>query len=180
VILAVNKVDQVKPKERLLPYLAEMDGRYDFAGVVPVSAKTGGNLETLESLVLQALPEGENFYPEDQLTDRPERFFAAEMLREQLTRRYAKELPYAVSVEIERFEETGGLYRIGAVIWVEKPGQKGILIGKDGSALKQAASQARKAMEAFFDCKVHLNVWVKVKKSWSSDEAALVRLGYGD
>lgn len=180
VILAVNKVDQVKPKERLLPILAEMDTRFEFSGVVPVSAKSGSNLEALETLVLQALPEGENFYPEDQLTDRPERFFAGEMLREQLTRRYAKELPYAVSVEIERFEEQDGLYRIGAVIWVEKPGQKAILIGKDGTALKQAASQARRAMEAFFDCKVYLNVWVKVKKSWSSDEAALVRLGYGD
>ncbi len=180
VILAVNKVDQVKQKELLLPYLAEMADRFHFTEVVPVSAKNGRNLETLESLVLNALPQGENFYPADQLTDRPEKFFAAEMLREQLTRRYAKELPYAVSVEIERFEESNGLYRIGAVIWVEKQGQKGILIGKDGNALKQAATQARKSMQEFFDCKVHLNVWVKVKKSWSSDEAALVRLGYGD
>jgi GTP-binding protein Era len=180
VILAVNKVDQVKQKELLLPYLAEMADRFRFTEVVPVSAKNGRNLETLESLVLNALPQGENFYPADQMTDRPEKFFAAEMLREQLTRRYAKELPYAVSVEIERFEESNGLYRIGAVIWVEKQGQKGILIGKDGNALKQAATQARKSMQEFFDCKVHLNVWVKVKKSWSSDEAALVRLGYGD
>ncbi len=180
VILAVNKVDQVKQKEQLLPYLAQMAGRFAFTEMVPISAKSGRNLETLESLVIDALPNGDNFYPENQLTDRPERFFAAEMLREQLTRRYAKELPYAVSVEIERFEESNGLYRIGAVIWVEKPGQKAILIGRDGNALKQAATLARKAMQAFFDCKVHLNVWVKVKKSWSSDEAALVRLGYGD
>ena len=180
VILAVNKVDQVKQKEQLLPYLAETAKRYRFVEVVPISAKSGKNIETLESLVVAALPEGDNFYPEDQLTDRPERFFAAEMLREQLTRRYAKELPYAVSVEIERFEESNGLYRIGAVIWVEKPGQKAILIGKDGNALKQAATQARLSMQEFFDCKVHLNVWVKVKKSWSSDEAALVRLGYGE
>ncbi|MEN8177790.1 MAG: GTPase Era [Pseudomonadota bacterium] len=180
VILAVNKVDQVKQKEQLLPYLAEMAERFEFSDMVPVSAKNGRNVETLESLVTDALPQGDNFFPEDQLTDRPEKFFAAEMLREQLTRRYAKELPYAVSVEIERFEESNGLYRIGAVIWVEKPGQKGILIGKDGNALKQAATLARKSMQAFFECKVHLNVWVKVKKSWSSDEAALVRLGYGD
>ena len=180
VILAVNKVDRVKQKEQLLPFMAEMAERFDFTEMVPVSAKNGRNLETLESLVLNALPQGENIYPDDQLTDRPEKFFAAEMLREQLTRRYAKELPYAVSVEIERFEETGGLYRISAVIWVEKQGQKGILIGKDGNALKQAATQARKSMQAFFGCKVYLNVWVKVKKSWSSDEAALVRLGYGD
>ena len=180
VILAVNKVDRVKQKEQLLPFMAEMAERFDFTEMVPVSAKNGRNLETLESLVLNALPQGENIYPDDQLTDRPEKFFAAEMLREQLTRRYAKELPYAVSVEIERFEEPGGLDRIRAVIWVEKQGQKGILIGKDGNALKQAATQARKSMQAFFGCKVYLNVWVKVKKSWSSDEAALVRLGYGD
>jgi GTP-binding protein Era len=180
VILAVNKIDSVKPKETLLPYLQEMDGRFSFVQIVPVSAKDGSNLSRLEEQVLKHLPEGENFYPEDQLTDRPEKFFAAEMLREQLTRRYAKELPYAVSVEVEQFEERDGQYRISLVIWVEKPGQKGILIGKDGQALKQAATQARKSMEEFFDCKVHLNVWVKVKKSWSSDESALVRLGYGD
>jgi len=180
VILAVNKVDRVKPKEKLLPFLAEMAQRHTFSEVVPLSAKTGQNLEALESLVLQALPEGENFYPEEQLTDRPERFFAAELVREQLTRRYAKELPYAVSVEVERFEVKRGIYWISAVIWVEKPGQKAILIGREGQALKQTATQARKAMQAFFGHQVHLNVWVKVKKSWSSDESTLVRLGYGD
>jgi GTP-binding protein Era len=179
-ILAVNKVDRVKNKERLLPYLSKISSRHHFIEIVPVSAKNGRNLDTLQELVLQVLPEAENFYPEDQLTDRPEKFFAAEMIREQITRRYAKELPYAVSVEIERFEEQSGLYRINAVIWVEKAGQKGILIGKDGLTLKEVATQARKAMQQFFDCKVHLELWVKVKKSWSSDEAALVRLGYGE
>ncbi|MGD8913303.1 MAG: GTPase Era [Candidatus Thiodiazotropha sp.] len=179
-ILAVNKVDRVKNKERLLPYLSKISSRHHFIEIVPVSAKNGRNLDTLQELVLQVLPEAENFYPEDQLTDRPEKFFAAEMIREQITRRYAKELPYAVSVEIERFEEQSGLYRINAIIWVEKAGQKGILIGKDGLTLKEVATQARKAMQQFFDCKVHLELWVKVKKSWSSDEAALVRLGYGE
>ncbi|MBW9265414.1 MAG: GTPase Era [Candidatus Thiodiazotropha sp. (ex. Lucinisca nassula)] len=179
-ILAVNKVDRIKQKERLLPYLSELSSRHHFVEIVPVSAKNGRNLDTLQELVLRTLPEAENFYPDDQLTDRPEKFFAAEMIREQITRRYAKELPYAVSVEIERFEELSGLYRIHAVIWVEKAGQKGILIGKDGQALKEVATQARKAMLQFFDCKVHLELWVKVKKSWSSDEAALIRLGYGE
>ncbi|MCG8044400.1 MAG: GTPase Era [Candidatus Thiodiazotropha endolucinida] len=179
-ILAVNKVDRIKQKERLLPYLSELSSRHHFIEIVPVSAKSGRNLDTLQELALRTLPEAENFYPDDQLTDRPEKFFAAEMIREQITRRYAKELPYAVSVEIERFEELSGLYRIHAVIWVEKAGQKGILIGKDGQALKEVATQARKAMQQFFDCKVHLELWVKVKKSWSSDEAALVRLGYGE
>jgi GTP-binding protein Era len=102
------------------------------------------------------------------------------MIREQITRRYAKELPYAVSVEIEKFEELQGLYRIHGVIWVEKPGQKAIIIGKNGLALKEVATRARQAMQEFFDTKVHLELWVKVKKSWSSDEAALVRLGYGE
>ncbi|MES9968855.1 MAG: GTPase Era [Candidatus Thiodiazotropha sp.] len=179
-IIAVNKVDRIKQKERLLPYLSDMAARHSFIDIVPVSAKNGRNLDTLQELVLRALPQADNFYPQDQLTDRPEKFFAAEMIREQITRRYAKELPYAVSVEIERFEELSGLYRINAVIWVEKDGQKGILIGKDGQALKEVATQARKAMQQFFACKVHLELWVKVKKSWSSDEAALVRLGYGD
>jgi GTP-binding protein Era len=179
-IVAVNKVDRVKPKERLLPYLSEIASRHSFLDIIPLSAKSGSNLDSLQKQVLQALPKAENFYPEDQLTDRPEKFFAAEMIREQITRRYAKELPYAVSVEIERFEALQGRYHINGVIWVEKAGQKGILIGKDGLALKEVATQARQAMQQFFDTKVHLELWVKVKKSWSSDEAALVRLGYGD
>ena len=180
VILAVNKVDKVKEKESLLPYIAEMATRHEFAEVVPLSAKSGKNLDQLERLVLQGLPPGEMLFPDDQLTDRPEKFFAAEMIREQVTRRYAKELPYATSVEIEKFEELEGRYRIHGIIWVEKPGQKGIIIGKEGQALKEVATQARKSMEKFFGTKVHLEVWVKVKKSWSSDEAALVRLGYGE
>ncbi|MCU7904679.1 MAG: GTPase Era [Candidatus Thiodiazotropha sp. (ex Epidulcina cf. delphinae)] len=180
VILVVNKVDRLKRKETLLPYLTEMSLRHPFLEIVPISAKGGHNLQTLEDLVLKRLPEGENPYPDDQLTDRPEKFFAAELIREQITRRYAEELPYAVSIEIERFEEQTGLYRINAVIWVEKPGQKGIIIGKHGHALKEVATQARKAMQRFFDCKVHLELWVKVKKSWAGDEAALVRLGYGE
>jgi GTP-binding protein Era len=180
VILALNKVDKVKEKESLLPYIAEMAARHDFTEVIPLSAKSGKNLDQLEKLVLQGLPLGEKIFPDDQLSDRPEKFFAAEMIREQVTRRYAKELPYAASVEIEKFEELEGRYRIHGVIWVEKPGQKAIIIGKNGQALKEMATQARKSMEKFFDTKVHLEVWVKVKKSWSSDEAALVRLGYGE
>jgi len=180
VILAVNKVDKVAQKETLLPYLSEMAGRHAFREIIPLSAKSGRNLEVLEKQVLDALPPGEKAFPDDQLSDRPEKFFAAEMVREQITRRYAKELPYATSVEIEKFEELEGRYRIHAVIWVEKPGQKAIIIGKNGLALKEMATQARKSMEKFFDTKVHLEIWVKVKKSWSSDEAALVRLGYSD
>ena len=180
VILAVNKSDQVRSKERLLPYLQEMSQRYPFDEVIPISAKKGDHLSTLDELVMQRLPEAINIFPEDQLSDRSERFFAAELIREQLTRRYAQELPYALSVEIEQFKEEGGLYNIAAVIWVEKPSQKAIIIGKKGEALKEVSKQARIGMEKFFDNKVFLQVWVKVKKSWSSDQSSLARLGYGE
>ncbi len=180
VLLLVNKIDMVKNKDELLPYLQGISGKYDFATVIPLSARKGDNLEPLESQVIAALPEGEPIFPEDQLTDRSERFFAAELIREQLTRRYAKEIPYALTVEIEKFEEEGNLYRIHGLIWVEREGQKNIIIGAKGEALKAVGTQARKEMEKFFDKKVFLQLWVKVKKSWSSDEGALSRLGYGD
>jgi GTP-binding protein Era len=180
VVAAVNKVDRVKRKESLLPFLAELGRRYAFAEVVPISAQTGDQVALLEDRLLALLPEGAPIYPEDQLTDRSERFFAAELLREQLTRRYAKELPYAVTVEIERFEDLGDRYLIHALIWVEREGQKAIIIGSAGAALKATATEARKQMQRMFGCPVHLEVWVKVKQSWSSDEAALVSLGYSD
>jgi GTP-binding protein Era len=180
VIAAVNKVDLVKQKERLLPFLESLGARHDFAEIVPLSATQGDNVAALATAVRRRLPEGEPIFPEDQLTDRSERFFAAELLREQIIRRYHRELPYAVTVEIERFEEQAGGYRIGAVIWVEREGQRAILLGKGGRAMKETATAARKAMNDFFQTRVHLEVWIKVKKSWSSDEASLVQLGYAD
>jgi GTP-binding protein Era len=177
-LCAVNKIDRLKRKEALLPYLESLSQRHDFIALVPVSASKGEQVAALREQILGALPEGPNVYPDDQLSDLPESFFAAELLREQLTRRYAKELPYQLSVEIERFQEQDRLYRIHALIWVEKPAQKVIIIGRNGEALKAAARQARLEMERFFGCKVHLEVWVKVKQSWSSDEGALARLGY--
>ena len=179
-IAVVNKVDTVQPKEQLLPYLEALAARYSFAAIVPVSAQDGSNVDELAAAVLQRLPHSEALYPDDQITDRSERFFAAELLREQLVRRYHRELPYAVTVEIERFEEVDGRYRIGAVIWVEREGQRAILLGKGGAAMKETAAAARKSMNAFFDTRVHLDVWIKVKKSWSSDEASLQQLGYSD
>lgn len=179
-IAVVNKVDTVHPKEKLLPFLAGLGARHAFVDVVPVSARDGSNLAPLEQRVLQAMPEGEPIFPEDQVTDRSERFFAAELLREQLIRRYHKELPYAVTVEIESFVEEPGRYVIGAVIWVERDNQRRILLGKQGEAMKEAASAARRAMADFFDCRVHLDVWIKVKRSWSSDEASLAQLGYSE
>lgn len=178
VILVVNKVDQLRSRELLLPYLAESAERFGFEEIIPISATKGDNIELLEKAVITRLPLGENFFPDDQLTDRSERFLAAELIREQLTRRFSREIPYALTVEIEQFEEDGGLYRIGAVIWVERTGQRIIVIGKKGEALKAVATQARLGMEELFGRKVFLKLWVKVKKSWSSDEQSLARLGY--
>jgi GTP-binding protein Era len=180
VIAVVNKVDTVTPKEALLPYLAQLGERHAFHAVIPVSARQGSNCDVLQQEVLALLPEGEAIFPDDQLSDRPSRFFAAELIREQLVRRYHKELPYATSVQIEKFEEKPNAYVIHAVIWVERDSQRGILIGKQGEALKATGTAARKALEKFFDTKVHLQLWVKVKSSWSTDESSLHQLGYGD
>ena len=179
-ILVVNKVDEVEDREQLLPFLEQLSGEHDFVQMLPVSARNGTQVETLEDHVLENLPEGENIFPEDQLTDRSERFFAAEFIREQLTRHYHMELPYATTVEIESFKEEPKIYRIHALIWVERVGQKNILIGKKGESLKQVGIQSRKAMEKFFGKKVFLQLWIKVKKSWSDDEKALAKLGYSD
>ena len=180
IILVINKIDLVEDKESLLPYMEMLGSQHDFLQVIPVSAKNGNQLDTLEENILAALPEGENIFPEDQLTDRSERFFAAELIREQLTRHYHMELPYAATVEIESFAEEPKLYRIHALIWVERQGQKNILIGNKGEALKKVGTLARQSMEKFFQKKVFLKLWVKVKKNWSDDENAIARLGYKD
>ncbi|WP_295613307.1 GTPase Era [uncultured Lamprocystis sp.] len=179
-IAVINKVDGVPDKTALLPYLQALAARYPFLSLLPVSAARGTGIEALGQAVIAALPEGEPQFPEDQITDRSERFFAAELLREQLVQRYGEELPYRTTVEIERFVEDGGRYRINALIWVERSGQKAILIGHRGAAMKATATQARLEMQKLFGCPVHLEVWVKIKKSWSSDEAALAQLGYRD
>ena len=179
-ILVVNKIDTIRPREKLLPVLSQIGERAKMDTVIPVSARTGDNCDHLQQQILERLPEGEDFYPEDQITDRPERFFAAELIREQITRRYHKELPYVTTVEIEEFESLPKLYRIGAVIWVERDNQKAILIGKGGQALKETATEARKQLEDFFQIKVYLRLWIKVKKSWSADQASLNKLGYSE
>lgn len=180
VILAVNKVDKLKDKSVLLPFLQEVGEKRAFAAVVPLSARVGDNLDRLEAEVLVRLPQGMALFPEDQVTDRSERFLAAELLREQLMRRLGEELPYAVSVQIEQFSDQHGVLHIHAVIWVEKDGQKAIVIGKGGAALKEIGRRARIAMEQAFQAKVFLKTWVKVKASWSDDERLLRQLGYDD
>ena len=191
-LVAVNKTDRVADKACLLPFLQSLSERHPFVAIVPVSALKGDQVERLEVQVLAALPEGDPLFPEDQLTDRSERFLAAELLREQLMQRYGQELPYRTTVEIESFtleqptqaaradEAQEPRARIHALIWVERESQKAIIIGRRGEALKAAASQARLEMQKLFGRRVHLEVWVKVKDSWSSDEAALASLGYGE
>lgn len=179
-ILAVNKIDRVTDKESLLPFLRDCAQRHSFVEILPISAHKGTNVARLESLLLPRLPEAENQFDEDELTDRSERFFAAELLREQLTRRYAQEIPYALTVEIESFAEEADLYRIHALVWVERESQKAILLGKQGLAMKEAATAARLQMADFFGKRIYLRVWVKVKESWAQTEASLLSLGYGD
>ncbi len=180
VILVVNKVDKFADKTALLPLLAELAKKRDFVEVVPVSALKDSNLPSLRKQVPRYLPPGEAIFEQDQLTDRSQRFLAAEIVREKLMRNLGEELPYALTVEIEQFKEEGGVYDIAAVIWVEREGQKKIVIGKGGAGLKLVGQQAREDMEKLFQYRVFLRLWVKVKEGWSDDERALRSLGYSD
>ncbi len=180
VIVAVNKIDKLEDKEKLLPYLQELATRGQFREIIPVSAYSGSNIATLEQKASEFFAEQPAFFPEDQITDRSERFLAAEIIREKLIRNLEKELPYSLTVEIEQFKLEGRLRRIGAVIWTEREGQKKIIIGKGGAMLKKIGAEARKDMEHLFDGKVFLQLWVKVKQGWSDDERALRSLGYND
>ncbi len=180
IILAVNKVDQITDKEELLPHLQQLSERLNVEEIVPISALRNTNLDRLEQLVVDRLPEGIHMYPEDQITDRSSRFMAAEIVREKITRQLGDELPYEMAVEIEEFKQEGNLLRISALILVEKNGQKNILIGDKGERIKLIGTEARLDMEKLFEMKVMLNLWVKIKSGWSDDERALRSLGYDD
>jgi len=179
-VLAVNQVDRCKDKSALLPYLQQMAGKHTFAAIHPVSALKRTGLDALVKTLLDLVPEGPALYAEDDITDKSQRFLAAERVREQLMRQLGKELPYRATVEIESFVEEGTLLRIGAVIWVEREGQKAIVIGKGGARLKAIGQKAREQMERLFGAKVFLQTWVRVRGGWSDDEAALRALGYSD
>jgi len=178
VVMALNKVDKVKDKDLLLPQIAAARDKHAFADIVPVSATTGLQLAELEQAIARYLPEAPPFFPEEQVTDRSERFLAAELIREKLMRHLGKEVPYSTTVEIESFEEEEGLTRVNAVIWVEREAQKAIVIGKDGRMLKRIGQEARVDMEHMLGTKVFLQTWVKVKEQWSDDERALRGFGY--
>lgn len=180
VFLLINKVDQVQDKRRLLPHIETLSGKMDFAEIIPVSALGGHNLDTIDELTRNYLPEGDFLFPEDQVTDRSSRFLAAEMIREKITRQLGDELPYEMTVEIESFDDRGKTLHIDGLVLVDKPGQKRILIGQDGARLKRIGSEARQDMEKAFDRKVMLKLWVKVKSGWADNERALKSLGYTD
>ncbi len=179
VLLVINKIDKID-KEALLAHIAKLSAMGDFRSIIPLSARQGENVAALEQEVQTLLPYNAPFFPEDQVTDRSMRFMAAEVVREKLMRRLGQELPYAMTVEIESFEDKAGVAHIGAVIWVERSGQKAIVIGKGGENLKEVGKQARLDLQSIMDQKVFLRLWVKVKEGWSADERALRSLGYGD
>ncbi len=178
VLLVLNKVDRIGQKSDLLPIMADCQQRYPFAHIVPISAKQGDQVDVLENFIAQYLPERPFLFDEDQVTDRSMRFLAAEIIREKLMRFLGQELPYAVTVEIEQFQETERLFRISASILVERNTQKAMIIGKQGQKLKEIGQLARLDMEAQFGTKVFLQLWVKVKSGWADDERGLRSLGY--
>ena len=178
VIVALNKIDALADKRALLPRLAEIAALRDFAALVPVSAERGTDLPALKRAIARLLPAGPALYPADDVTDRDERFLAAEFIREKIFRQLGDEVPYGTAVTIEAFEQAGRLRRIRATVFVDKASQRAILIGEDGARMKAIASQARADMEALFGGPVFLDVWVRIKRGWSNDDAMLTRLGY--
>lgn len=180
VVLVINKIDKVHDKATLLPLIERLSKRVNFKAIVPVSALRSTNLDDLKKLVFESLPEGPHCFSEDSITDRSSRFMAAELIREKLMRQMGDELPYSATVEIEEFKEEENLLRISAVILVERAGQKKMVIGAGGSRIKRIGTDARIDMEKLFDCKVFLNLFVKVKAGWADDERALKSLGYAD
>lgn len=178
VILVVNKIDQVKDRTQLLPFLEKVHAQGVFHTIIPVSGKAQEQLPILEREVLACLPEREAMFSPDQLTDQSDDFLVQECIREKLIRTLGQELPYSTTVTLEIFEKGASLFRIGAVIWVERENQKAIVIGEGGERLKKMATQARLDLEKLFDVKVLLKVWVKVKTGWTDDEKSLETFGY--
>jgi GTPase len=178
-ILVINKVDLLADRSALLPLIEAASKQAEFVEIIPLSAKAGLNITELEDAILRYLPEQPAHFPPEQISDRSETFMAAELLREQIFRNFGEELPYVSAVRIERFQHQAHLIRIEAVIWVEKPSQKAIIIGKGGQRLKLIGQHARMEMEQLFGSKVYLSSWVKVRSGWSDDVGALDSLGYG-
>lgn len=180
VILAINKIDRLKDKRQLLPLIEQSSRKMAFAEVVPISALKGTNVADLERTLIRYLPEQPPLYPAGQVTDKGARFLAAELIREQIFRLYGQEVPYASAVIIDSFQRENGRVYVAATIWVERPGQKAILIGKGGERLKTVGTRARRALEQLLGAKVYLELHVKQRAGWPDSEAALRALGYGE
>ena len=181
VVLAINKIDNVKEKDELLPHITELSQKFDFVEILPISAQRGKNVHILQKIVRDSLREGVHHFPEEYVTDRSQRFMASEIIREKLMRFTGEELPYSVTVEIEQFKvNERGVYEINGLILVERDGQKKMVIGAKGQKIKTIGIEARADMERLFDAQVHLELWVKVKSGWADDERALRSLGYMD
>jgi len=181
VLLVINKSDRARPRDRLLPFIAEVSRKAEFVDVVPLSALKRSNLECLPGLIARHLPESPLLYPPDQVTDASDRFMAAEIIREKLTMRLQEEVPYGLMVEIEgigQAEDEPGKLVVQAVIWVERTGQKAIVIGKGGELLKEVGRAARLDLKRHFGRPVHLELWVKVREGWSDDDSALRKFGF--
>ena len=179
-VLVINKVDKIPDKTKLFPFIAEVTTGREFASVHLISAMKRKGTEVLVKDLIAMVPESDPHYPEDEITDKSQRFLAAELVREQLMLRLGDELPYSATVEIEKFEEDVALLRIAAVIWLERESQKPIVIGKGGERMKVISTGARLGMERLFDRKVFLETWCRVREGWSDDEAALSRFGYSE
>jgi len=176
-LVAVNKVDRVRPRERLLPYLADLDRRHAFLGLVPVSALKQQNLDDLRRAIAARLPVSPPLFPDGELTDRGLAFRIAEMIREKLTLELNQEVPYGVAVEVERLAEEDGQLTVDAAIWVDRDGQKPIVIGAKGERLKRVGTSARLALNGLLGRRLHLNLWVKVRENWADNAKALRELG---
>lgn len=181
IVLAINKVDNVADKEYLLPHMQFLSQKMNFHDIVPICAKSGMNVDTLTGIVQKVLPQAEHHFPEDYITDRSQRFMASEIIREKLMRFLGDELPYSVTVQIERFTTNArGVYEIQGLILVDRASQKKIVIGNKGNKLKTIGSEARLDLETMFETRVHLKLWVQVKSGWADDEFSLRSLGYLD
>lgn len=178
VVLVINKMDLLRDKNQMLALIDKMKDKYAFADIVPLSVKKRENIDTLENVIMNLLPEGPHMFPDEQITDKSERFQAAEVIREKLIRATEEELPYSTTVIIESFEDEEKIVKISAIIWVEREGQKPIVIGKDGEMLKKIGTLARKELQVLFSKKVFLRLWVKVKDDWTDSERMLQSLGF--
>lgn len=180
IILTANKVDKIQNKELLLPYLSSISNKKDFSEIIPISANKGINVSQLETKIIEFLQFSEAYFPKDQITDKSERFMVAEIIREKLMRELGQELPYDLTVEIEKFKEKKNITNISALIWVSRKSQKPIVIGAKGQRLKSIGKKSRIDIEKLLNKKVFLELWVKVKEGWADDDRALKNLGYVD